>query len=481
MGICSGWEIKFESIFRYLKFMKNNSLVGLAILPFDKKRNDSPYSNIVDLTATIREACSQFGLGSNNPANPLMDIIKPGMSVLLKPNWVLHYNQSGGTMDCMVTHHAFILAVLAEVIKARPGRIILGDAPIQMTNWSKLVPNWFVEELQRIAYPVGVELVDFRGTIIHNGDLVHGLEQRDSKQENVILFDLGRDSLLEPICDRPGRFRNTCYDNRVLARTHKSGRHQYLLRREAFDVDVIINLPKLKTHRKAGLTAALKNLVGMNADKDYLPHHRVGGAALGGDCYPGFAPLKRVAEFCLDARNRHIGSPKASRWSVCCNRLLWLHNYFGDCDIEGSWYGNDTIWRMVLDLNRILLYGRTDGAMADVPQRRIWSLTDGIVCGENEGPLAPTPRFLGAATFSDLPAAADWVHAALLHLDPQRIPLLREALGRFRWPLVPEQRGMEIHFQNRNLSLAQVAAELGVDAVPSCGWVGHCEWPTRQK
>jgi hypothetical protein len=30
---------------------------------------------------------------------------------------------------------------------------------------------------------------------------------------------------------------------------------------------------------------------------------------------------------------------------------------------SGNWHGNDTIWRMILDLNKILLYGNPDGTM----------------------------------------------------------------------------------------------------------------------
>src|SRR5438876_1348912 len=66
----------------------------------------------VSLRELIREAARQFGLGSRNSRVPFADIIQPGMRVLVKPNWVLHYNQSGSSMDCMVTHPQFVLAAL---------------------------------------------------------------------------------------------------------------------------------------------------------------------------------------------------------------------------------------------------------------------------------------------------------------------------------------------------------------------------------
>ena len=53
----------------------------------------------------------------------------------------------------------------------------------------------------------------------------------------------------------------------------------------------------------------------------------------------------------------------------------------------GGWYGNDTVWRMVLDLNRILIYGNPDGSMSDTPRRVFYSLTDALICGEGEWPF----------------------------------------------------------------------------------------------
>jgi uncharacterized protein (DUF362 family) len=396
--------------------------------------------------------------------------------VLVKPNWVLHYNQSGQGMECMLTHPTFILAALKEVFATKPERVILGDAPIQGCNWQELVTEDFRRQVMLLSRASRVEFVDFRRTILSKGNLIEGRETNVRDESRYVLFDLGPDSLLEPISKPEGRFRVTMYDPSELATTHQPGRHQYLLCREAFEVDVILNLPKLKTHCKGGLTAALKNLVGLNGNKEYLPHHRVGGSTWGGDCYPGMAPLKRVAEHCLDMANKNIDKSTHGVWASRTHRLLSYHKrIFGDCQIEGSWWGNDTVWRMVLDLNRILLYGRLDGSMADVAQRRIWSLTDAVVCGEGEGPLAPTPRLLGVTTFSESAPAADMVHAALLGLDPQRIPLLREALGRFRWPLVSDRFTVDVRFENRQLSLAQTARELGVNAKPPRHWVGQCE------
>ena len=53
--------------------------------------------------------------------------------------------------------------------------------------------------------------------------------------------------------------------------------------------DLFVNLPKLKTHKKTGITCSLKNFVGINGDKNWLPHHTEGVPANGGDEFPSFA------------------------------------------------------------------------------------------------------------------------------------------------------------------------------------------------
>jgi uncharacterized protein (DUF362 family) len=124
---------------------------------------------------------------------------------------------------------------------------------------------------------------------------------------------------------------------------------------------------------------------------------------------------------------------------------------------------------MTLDLNRIALYGRLDGSMADVPQRTVWSLTDALIAGDGEGPLAPEPLVLGVVTFASSAAAADAVHAALLRLDGERIPLVHHGLRPCRWPLAP-QDAPHVILGDRQLRLDEVEDMLGVDARPPQGW-----------
>ena len=74
----------------------------------------------------------------------------------------------------------------------------------------------------------------------------------------------------------------------------------YLLPASILKADVFINLPKLKTHRKAGITGAMKNLVGINGSKDWLPHHTAGPREDGGDEYLHRSARKRLVSYLRD-------------------------------------------------------------------------------------------------------------------------------------------------------------------------------------
>jgi len=362
--------------------------------------------------------------------------IPAGSRVLIKPNWVHHINMSDGGLDCLYTSREFVLVCLKAVLDCRPGAVALGDAPLQSCLWDRIVTPDFLRRVGDLDREGVVSIVDFRRTIMRGHGLRNGQDLEIRPTDRYSLFDLGEDSLLEPISSPPGRFRVTMYDPALLARRHFPGVHQYLIAREALEADVILNLPKLKTHRMAGITGALKNLVGINENKEFLPHHRRGGSSSGGDCYPGRSGLKALAESLLDRANDRIGRPTYSIWSGAAKTAMKLRRFLSDeCELDGGWSGNDTVWRTVLDINRIALYGTTEGTMCDTPQRTILHLTDALVCGHGNGPLSPEPFPLGCVTFSDSSPEVDRLHCGLIGFDTGQIPMVREAESAFRWPL----------------------------------------------
>lgn len=372
---------------------------------------------------------------------PFGGVIPSGARVVVKPNWVMHENQGPWGIKPLLTDACIIRAVVEGVLRAEPSAVLLGDAPIQGCDFDRLLTATSLgawAERLTTSEPRFKGIRDFRRTkcVFRNGIRVAFEDQLPLDQ--FILFDLGSESLLEPITDNRGSFRVTQYDPQEMCKTHGPGRHQYLVAREVIEADVIINLPKLKTHKKAGVTCALKNLIGINGNKEYLPHHRIGGSESAGDCYPGRSLIKRALEYGWDQMNLNRSGSGARimlREVIrILNRVLRL---MGDeLGVEGSWSGNDTVWRTGLDLNRVLLYGRPNGTLADEPQRRVLHVVDAVVAGQGDGPLAPQPLGLGLMFAGGSAAAVDWVAAQLLGYDPERIPIARQAFGTFRWPIV---------------------------------------------
>ena len=390
------------------------------------------------LASALRRVAGSLGLDRDGQGL-FGRLIPKGARVLVKPNFVLHENRGPWGIDPLITHPSLVRAVVSAVLDGQPSEVLIGDAPIQSCDFDRLLnitglDVWAADLMKRDARFKGIR--DFRRTTCTFVNGVRVASENLQAEDRFILFDLGADSLLESISDDSGSFRVTCYDPELMARTHAPGRHQYLVAKEAIDADVVVNLPKLKTHKKAGITCALKNLIGINGNKEYLPHHRIGGSESGGDCYPGSSLIKRTLEYAWDQQNSR-GSLAAIRlWrgvAMHCNGLLRLT---GDrLGTEGSWSGNDTVWRTGLDLNRVLLYGRSDGTLSSEPERQVIHIVDAVIAGQGDGPLSPQPLSMGLILAGRNAAAIDKVGAHLLGYEPSMIAIVREAFGDFRWPL----------------------------------------------
>jgi uncharacterized protein (DUF362 family) len=392
---------------------------------------------------------------------------------------VLHYNHAGAGLDCLVTHPSVIDAVLEYVALARPSDVVLGDAPLQGCDLPALLKACGIDALAGRFRERGLPLriADFRRTILHGKGFGDARSEDCRDLAGYVLFDLAGQSLLEPLAGDARKFRVTMYDPALLLRTHAPGKHQYLVAREVIAADVVVNLPKLKSHKKACITGALKNLVGINGNKEFLPHHRKGGSAAGGDCYPGRSWLKSRTEDLLDAANaqpegwsrRSLG--KAAE--LAARSARWLG---ADDNLEGAWYGNDTVWRTCLDLQRVLRYGRLDGSLDPEVQRTVITLTDAIIGGEGEVPLSNTPIASGFLSGALNPAAAEWVNARLMGFDPCRIPLVREAFGDFPYPLACfSPADIRVAVGQAVSPASDIWPPPGLSFRPPEGWRGRCE------
>lgn len=382
--------------------------------------------------------------------NPLGDLITPGMRVLIKPNWVREFNAGGSDdVSCMYTHPSVLRAVLEYVFKAlsktghacRPGdwsgEVVVGDAPLQSCNLPRLLAESGVSQLVGHLGADGkrVAVRDFRLTLWRDGIGVEG-----GDPTGHTFCNLGAESLHRSKDARYRRYRVACYDPRLMRRRHAPGRHEYLVANSVLDADVIISLPKLKTHKKSGLTGGLKNHVGIVGHKEFLPHHVKGSFASGGDEYEEPSVLKALHSEAMDVLYGPLVSRSRALRHVTGRGVTLLRGLMARRGeprlLDGSWMGNDTLWRTILDLNRVVLYyDREAGRMAATPQRRQLVVVDGIIAGEGEGPLAPDPKPLGTIVATRSPAACDTVLARLIGFDAARVTTIARAFGDFRWPI----------------------------------------------
>jgi len=403
------------------------------------KTKSSCYENGSDDASRVIARCASLLGWSDNEHGPFGTVIAKDAKVVIKPNLVMHENQGPGGIEPLITHSNFVRATVEAALQSAASEVIVGDAPLQACDFDELLNVTGLDRWARRmneSEPRFRGIRDFRRTTCQFVNGVRVATEELIAEDRFVLFDLADDSLLEPVTDDQHSFRVTCYDPRLLAKKHSRGCHQYLVAKDVIDADVIINLPKLKTHKKAGITCALKNLIGINGNKEFLPHHRIGGSDAGGDCYPGGSRLKRALEYTLDLQNKVSSFAAARIWSEVAANLNRVSTLAGDnLGVEGSWSGNNTIWRTGLDLNRILLYGRSDGSLADTVQRRVIHLVDAVVAGQGDGPLCPDPLPLGLFVAGSNAAAIDWVGAQLLGYIPERIPIARESFKQFRWPI----------------------------------------------
>ncbi len=399
----------------------------------------------------VRSLLKDLGLDSANFSkktwNPFKGFIKPGQTVLLKPNWVRDFNSlNPDSIDDLVTHTAILRPLIDYVLIALEGKgtLIVADAPLQdcdfdalqeKTRASELV-EWFKSRTKSVEFQV----LDLRKTIRKRQTAAEALAgksfqfEQEGDARGYSLVDLGQASFLTDIQQHYKKFRVTNYDYRLLQEHHTTEKHEYLVANAILAADVIINVPKMKCHIKAGLTGALKNLIGINGNKEYLPHHIVGSAAEGGDQYIYKSRIKEWHNKIYDEYWAHHKEQSYSRNKWQTTLLLGLAALSKIFDKEnlydGGWSGNDTIPRTTLDLNHILaFYNLKTGKMDDKPTRKVLHIIDGIVAGEGHGPLQPTAKHVGVLIGSFNPLLADIAMAQLMGYDPQKVKTLAYGLS----------------------------------------------------
>ena len=454
----------------------------------------------------IRTMLYEMGLGAERYGtkewNPLGKWIRPGQKVLLKPNFVNHRNESDqpDDLESLVTHPSIIRCLLdyCYIALQGEGSVIVGDAPVKDCDFNLLMNRGRYIEVEKFFHKISsgfhVQFYDFRGPEEEGG-------QYNDTGRGVVV-NLGKKSWFYQCGYDEEKYRVPNYDYRLVVRHHKGEVQEYMVNSAVLEADVVISIPKPKTHRKNGYTAALKNFVGINYSKEYLPHHTEGSVSSGGDEYiqAGVLPfLSSRIRRCIDinrvmtdGKNAHKNT-LALRFSRKMRGYMWRAYWFlyridqrwsafrgvaADAKArEGTWHGNDTLWRTVLDLNYVLRYARADGKVMDQPQRTILHLGDMVVSGEKEGPMSPSPKEQHMMLFSDDAVEFDCIVAKVMGFDYNKLAILNHAVG-FK-PLTKLSYN-DIEVQSNDEQCAGSLRNICFEAcsrpfIATEGWRGHIE------
>jgi len=414
--------------------------------------------------------------------NPFKDLAKPGDIVVIKPNLITHWHYlSRQALYSTVVHGSIIRPLIDYLNLAMRGRgkIIIADNPIVATDFKALMRFTGIQEMATKLNERGyVEIVvlDLRPKILREkagGDFYY-LDQ-EGDPSGYVDIDLGKESLFSEFDDRESIRYYTLADPSVdhidpkfkgkgeTDKYHNSKNHIYTISRSILHADLFINIAKMKTHCKAGVTLLLKNVVGVVYGKGCIPHWRQ-GIPPDGDSSPYYPPT-----FYTCLQKFYI---KLRRW-MRIHRVpgfRGFRNFLQKHDFivgqykhleHGNWRGNDTLWRTILDLNRILIYADKNGLMRDEPQRKYFGLVDGIISQQGEGPMAGKPTLTSIIFGGFNPVAVDALVIKAMGISPRLIKSVSKAWAFNKWRISPNG-----HF---DISLPQTEVPIFNFTLPK-GW-----------
>jgi uncharacterized protein (DUF362 family) len=465
-----------------------------AAAPFDPPERYPEYAGkALDpsnrIYAAVRDTLYRLGLDRENFGgknwNPLKDIVQPGMTVFIKPNTVTHNHLGKKDIFSAIIHASILRPILDYVCLAlkNEGKIIIGDSQVIFGEFDKALSLAKIDALlewYRGQTSIPLACFDLR---INRGvrTWMYGKWGRipvEQDPNGYQVVNLGSRSCFNGIDPKRLRIAIASYKN--MYKHHSNGRHEYVIPKSFLECDAVISLPKLKTHRRTAVTLAIKNFMGIPAWKDSLPHFMTGSVQEGGDQYIFPSLRKRI---CLRLHDQIQSSRFVPVKFICAliKKLVWNSHKivpFKDDIYEGMWHGNDTLWRTLLDLNRIVFYADKNGNLRDTPQRKFFCLIDGIIAGEKDGPISPDPVPAGVLLAGFNPVAIDAVGATLMGFDVEKIPLIKKAMadGNGASPLYSGSRDdIEVLNGENIFSLDEFHQRHNLRFEPHPNWKGHVE------
>jgi len=376
--------------------INRNDAVTYGSLPYGPGAN-----TVYDL---VWKSVADLHLGPWN--NPLRDLLRDmngdgEVTVVLKPNCVAYYDvrtDPPGIGDPegrspSYTHPAVARPLVDMAVAAGATKVMIGDGSTDPENddmqWMGYpeLTAWLADEYPDVEippYPVNFQQISkFTWVHLDNGP---GGESAYAGSPYTS-DDLGKAHLYASVeyfgapdgHGTPGPGVSNCMGYYAVT--------DYLL-----DADLMVDLPKVKVHLRTVNTLALKNWVGGTMLCTYDDHNT-----------SGYCRITHAAKGAVP------------------------YSY------ETS-FGNDLIWRDIVDLHRILLYWGRGQGMQSTPMRGYLCVTDAVVCGET---VINDPTHWRANTIlaSVDPVAADAVACRIQRYKFDRIPITNNANVASNWAI----------------------------------------------
>jgi uncharacterized protein (DUF362 family) len=467
----------FEPENSYIEF-KNSNLI------YASKSKNEIYSQ-------VRELLKQMSLDKenlkNSTWNPFGNFVKKGDKVALKPNFVRHFNDlPDQSLDVIITHMSVIRPLIdyAFLAVGKKGLVRIVEAPQADCEMDIIKKKFRIDELIALYKEKGytLQFIDTRKEKMKIKEgVVLGLKPMAGDPNGYTIAKVNEYSEFIGNGIDSNLLRGADYDYDETSLHHHDNRHEYLISNSVLDNDLIINVPKIKTHYKIGLTVALKNLVGINGDKNWLPHWRKGTVDDGGDQFKDINFFNKAKSKFLEKIAPLLRIKPIAYTAMSLAKIIHsfgFKNNFG-C---GTWFGNDTIWRTALDLNKTLFYIDDNGKINEklFDKRKYLTICDGIIAGEGQGPLAPKAKPLCILIGATNPAYCDLVIAKLMGFNYKKIRFLEKLFHIKKLPLIGikdvnelKLKVTDISRQTEEYAYNDIPINYHFEAAPN--WKGYIE------
>ena len=188
--------------------------------------------------------------------NPLGHLIKRGMNVVIKPNFVLSQHVENKDIFSVITHPSILRAIIdyCWIALKGKGKISIADVPSSNCNFEDLLEITKLHKVKNFLDEFSgpkIEIFDLRNYYFQSKDSYCCTRGLPGDLEGNISIDLGKESSFYNHLNL-GKFCGAAYDRKKTMDHHSGERHIYEISRTIFNADIIIFVPKMKVHKKAG-------------------------------------------------------------------------------------------------------------------------------------------------------------------------------------------------------------------------------------